>query len=209
MSRTLRRQNGSAPAVTHTDRSSAVMVRGLSKSYGRVPAVRDLDLDVSYGEIFAILGPNGAGKSTTIEILEGHRKRDAGYARVLGEDPGVAGRSWRAKIGIVLQEASDAGMLTVSETVRMFADCHAQARAPQEVLELVGLASLGNSSTDPIRWAAPAARRRHWHHQRAEPAISRRADDRLRSGSQTTLLGPHPLTGRRRHHHRVDHPLSR
>ncbi|ORW49738.1 ABC transporter [Mycobacterium parmense] len=133
------------------------MVRGLSKSYGRVPAVRDLDLDVSYGEIFAILGPNGAGKSTTIEILEGHRKRDAGYARVLGEDPGVAGRSWRAKIGIVLQEASDAGMLTVSETVRMFADCHAQARAPQEVLELVGLASLGNSR---VRTLSGGQRRR-------------------------------------------------
>jgi hypothetical protein len=47
-------------------------VRGLSKAYGRLHAVRDLDLDVGYGEIFAILGPNGAGKSTTIEILEGN-----------------------------------------------------------------------------------------------------------------------------------------
>ena len=86
--------------------------------------MRDLDLDVGYGEIFAILGPNGAGKSTTIEILEGHRKRDAGQVRVLGEDPGTAGRSWRARIGIVLQEASDFGMLTVLETVRMFARCY-------------------------------------------------------------------------------------
>ena len=79
----------------------------------QLQAVRELDLDVEYGEIFAILGPNGAGKSTTIEILEGHRKRDSGHVRVLGEDPGTAGRSWRAKIGIVLQEVSDAGMLTV------------------------------------------------------------------------------------------------
>ena len=96
-----------------TRRTSAVSVRGLSKAYGRLHAVRDLDLDVGYGEIFAILGPNGAGKSTTIEILEGHRKRDAGQVRVLGEDPGTAGRSWRARIGIVLQETSDFGMLTV------------------------------------------------------------------------------------------------
>lgn len=59
----------------------------MSKSYGPVAAVRDLDLDVGYGEIFAILGPNGAGKSTTIEILEGNRVRDAGDVRVLGEDP--------------------------------------------------------------------------------------------------------------------------
>ena len=53
------------------EEARAVSVRGLSKSYGRTRAVRHLDLDVAYGEIFAILGPNGAGKSTTIEILEG------------------------------------------------------------------------------------------------------------------------------------------
>ena len=115
--------------------TSAVSVRGLSKTYGRLPAVRDLDLDVGYGEIFAILGPNGAGKTTTIEILEGHRNRDAGQVHVLGEDPGTAGRSWRARIGIVLQEASDFGLLTVLETMRMFAQCYAKARIPEELLE--------------------------------------------------------------------------
>ncbi|WP_082952144.1 ABC transporter ATP-binding protein [Mycobacterium kubicae] len=138
-------------------RPGAVHVRGLSKTYGRVAAVRDLDLDVGYGEIFAILGPNGAGKSTTIEILEGHRKRDAGQVRVLGEDPGVAGRSWRARIGIVLQEASDAGMLTVSETVRMFAKCYGRARVPAEVLELVGLGSVAGSR---VRTLSGGQRRR-------------------------------------------------
>ncbi|GAB7069434.1 ABC transporter ATP-binding protein [Mycobacterium hodleri] len=125
--------------MIHADTSSAVRVRGLSKSYRRTSAVRDLDLDVDYGEIFAILGPNGAGKSTTIEILEGNRKRDAGEVWVLGEDPGTAGRSWRAKVGIVLQEASDAGMLTVNETVRMFTNCYGTSRVPSDVLELVGL----------------------------------------------------------------------
>lgn len=124
---------------------SVVHVRGLSKAYGRRHAVRDLDLDVGYGEIFAILGPNGAGKSTTIEILEGHRQRDSGHVRVLGEDPGVAGRSWRARIGIVLQEVSDSGMLTVSETVQLFTKCYGRARVPEETLELVGLASISNS----------------------------------------------------------------
>jgi ABC-2 type transport system ATP-binding protein len=124
------------------NQSSAVQVRGLSKAYGRLLAVRDLDLDVGYGEIFAILGPNGAGKSTTIEILEGNRKRDTGHVRVLGEDPGTAGRDWRARIGIVLQEVSDAGMLTVRETVQMFTSCYGVAREPEEVLELVGLASV-------------------------------------------------------------------
>jgi ABC-2 type transport system ATP-binding protein len=135
----------------------AIDVRGLSKSYGRLQAVRDLDLDVEYGEIFAILGPNGAGKTTTIEILEGHRKRDAGQVRVLGEDPGTAGRMWRANIGIVLQEVSDAGMLTVSETVRMFAKCYGTARRPEDVLDLVGLGSVSHSK---VRTLSGGQRRR-------------------------------------------------
>ncbi len=142
---------------TYADQSPAVHVRGLSKAYGRIHAVRDLDLEVGYGEIFAILGPNGAGKSTTIEILEGHRKRDAGDVWVLGEDPGTAGRSWRAKIGIVLQEASDFGMLTVSETMHMFAKCYGGARVPEEVLELVGLGSVSGSK---VRTLSGGQRRR-------------------------------------------------
>lgn len=132
-------------------------VRGLSKSYGHKPAVRDLDLDVGHGEVFAILGPNGAGKSTTIEILEGNRRRDSGQVRVLGEDPGRAGREWRARIGIVLQEVSDAGMLTVGETVQMFADCYGTARFPGDVLKLVGLATVSRSR---VRTLSGGQRRR-------------------------------------------------
>jgi ABC-2 type transport system ATP-binding protein len=139
--------------------ASAVQVEGLSKSYGRLQAVHDLDLEVGYGEIFAILGPNGAGKSTTIEILEGHRKRDSGRVAVLGEDPADAGRSWRARIGIVLQETSDFGVLTVLETVRMFAKCYGEGRArvPEELLELVGLASSAGSR---VRTLSGGQRRR-------------------------------------------------
>jgi len=134
-----------------------VHVRRLSKSYRGLHAVREVDLDVGYGEVFAILGPNGAGKSSTIEILEGHRKRDSGHVSVLGEDPGTAGRSWRAKIGIVLQEVSDAGMLTVGETLRMFAKCYGAARSPEEVLDLVGLGSVAESK---VRTLSGGQRRR-------------------------------------------------
>ncbi|WP_082993179.1 ABC transporter ATP-binding protein [Mycobacterium sp. 1245111.1] len=135
----------------------AVQVRGLSKRYGQLQAVRNVDLDVGYGEVFAILGPNGAGKSTTIEILEGHRKRDSGQVSVLGEDPATAGRSWRAKIGIVLQEVSDAGMLTVTETLQMFAKCYGNARDPSELLKLVGLSSVSGSK---VRTLSGGQRRR-------------------------------------------------
>jgi ABC-2 type transport system ATP-binding protein len=118
---------------------TAVMARGLAKRYGDVRAVDGIDLEVGAGEVFAILGPNGAGKSTTVEILEGHRGRDAGEVSVLGTDPRHPTRLWRSRVGIVLQAAHDTAELTVRETVRHFAGYYPNARDPDEVIAKVGL----------------------------------------------------------------------
>jgi ABC-2 type transport system ATP-binding protein len=118
-----------------------VLVRGLGKSYQGRPAVTHLNLEIGPGEVFALLGPNGAGKTTTVEILAGHRRRDTGTARVLGEDPGERRAAWRARIGIVLQSATDGGELTVAEAVRHFARYYPQPRDPDEVITTVGLAA--------------------------------------------------------------------
>src|SRR6195952_4591695 len=87
------------------DSTDAVRVRGLRKSYGELTALDGVDLTVARGEVLALLGPNGAGKTTLVEILEGHRRADAGAVSVLGYDPGKRERAFRSKIGIVLQEA--------------------------------------------------------------------------------------------------------
>jgi ABC-2 type transport system ATP-binding protein len=118
----------------------AVMTRGLRKSYGDRAAVSGLDLSIHRGEVFALLGPNGAGKTTTVEILEGHRRRDGGTAEVLGQDPAGGPRHWRARIGIVLQSATEGGELTVAELVSHFARYYPHPRDPDEVIETVGLA---------------------------------------------------------------------
>jgi ABC-2 type transport system ATP-binding protein len=120
----------------------AVLVRGLRKEYQDVTAVRDLDLDIQSGEIFALLGPNGAGKTTTVEILEGYRDRTAGEVTVLGADParrGRAAREWKARIGIVLQSSANLPPLTVAETIRHFARYYPRPRDPDEVLASLGL----------------------------------------------------------------------
>ncbi|GHF97563.1 ABC transporter [Amycolatopsis bullii] len=114
-------------------------MRGLRKQYPGHLAVAGLDLEIAQGEVFALLGPNGAGKTTTVEILEGHRRRTAGEVTVLGEDPGTAGRAWRARLGIVLQTATDAAELSVAETVRHFAKYYPAPRDPDEVIDKVGL----------------------------------------------------------------------
>jgi ABC-2 type transport system ATP-binding protein len=125
-----------------TSQRAAISVKGLRKSYAGKDAVAGIDLEVAQGEIFAILGPNGAGKTTTVEILEGYRTRDAGEVLVLGEDPSKPAsgdRTWRNRIGIVLQSAADAPDLTVAETVHHFANYYTKAKDPDHVIDLVGL----------------------------------------------------------------------
>ena len=121
---------------------SLIEVKGLKKSYGDVHAVRGVDLEIAQGEIFSLLGPNGAGKTTTVEILEGFRTRDAGSVSVLGFDPQTRGhesRIWRNRIGIVLQSSSDAGDLTVIETIKHFSGYYSNPRNVDEVIHSVGL----------------------------------------------------------------------
>jgi ABC-2 type transport system ATP-binding protein len=119
---------------------SAIEVSELRKSYGRNEVLRGVSFAVESGEVFALLGPNGAGKTTTVEILEGYRPRDGGEARVLGEDPGLAGAAFRARIGIVLQSSAVYPLLTVRETLELFAGYYPRPRRPAEVIALVGLA---------------------------------------------------------------------
>ena len=140
--------------------SSVISVRALKKSYGSTQAVAGIDLTIAQGEIFALLGPNGAGKTTTVEILEGFRNRDSGDVSVLGTDPaikGEAGRIWRNRIGIVLQSTSDAGDLSVKETVAHFARYYANPRDVDEVVNAVGLAE---KSKELIRTLSGGQRRR-------------------------------------------------
>ena len=63
---------------------TAITVSGLRKAYDSHEAVRGVSFEVQHGEVFCLLGPNRAGKSTTVEILEGHRRADAGHVDVLG-----------------------------------------------------------------------------------------------------------------------------
>lgn len=67
--------------------SAIIDVRQLSKSYGSVQALDQLDLTLHAGEVHGFLGPNGSGKSTTIRILLGLLRADSGTARLFGEDP--------------------------------------------------------------------------------------------------------------------------
>ncbi|MEO5609245.1 MAG: ABC transporter ATP-binding protein [Ornithinibacter sp.] len=124
--------------------SDAITIRGLSKRYGDYRAVDGLDLDIREGEVFALLGPNGAGKTTTVEILEGFRHRDAGKVSVLGADPQGAPRSWRNRIGIVLQTSGGLDLVTTREAIVSTAKAYSRPRDVDEVIEAVGLSEKAN-----------------------------------------------------------------
>lgn len=108
--------------------TTMIETRGLTKRFGRAPALDGLDLRVESGEIHAFLGPNGAGKSTTIRVLLGLLRADAGEARLLGGDP------WRDAVELHRRVASAtrsrssarvgpcrAGASTISGTCTAFA----------------------------------------------------------------------------------------
>jgi ABC-2 type transport system ATP-binding protein len=119
---------------------AVIEVHDLRKAYGELHAVDGISWSASEQEVVAILGPNGAGKTTTVEIVEGYRRRDSGQVSVLGFDPATGGRSFRERIGIVLQEAGFEEQFTVRELVRLQAGFYPHPRAADEVIEMVDLA---------------------------------------------------------------------
>ncbi len=90
----------------------AISIRSLAKRYGRVPAVRDLTLEVGVGEIFGFLGLNGAGKTTTIRILLDLLRPNAGTAAVMGYDCQHSGLAVRALVGYLPGEVDFYGDMT-------------------------------------------------------------------------------------------------
>ncbi len=94
---------------------TTILVNSLCKSYGRVPAVKNLDLSVSRGEVFGLLGANGAGKSTTIECILGTKKRDSGTVSILKMDPRKDRKKLFERVGVQFQEANYQEKITVRE----------------------------------------------------------------------------------------------
>src|SRR5215472_3977353 len=91
---------------------------GVTKNYGPVTALSDLDVTIESGELVAVLGPNGAGKTTAVRLLLGLASPDRGAVRVFGNDPREA--SARANTGAMLQVARVKETLRVREHIDLF-----------------------------------------------------------------------------------------
>lgn len=101
--------------------SDAIRTAGLTKMFGELAAVDDLDLQVHTGEIFGFLGPNGAGKSTTIKMLLDQLRASSGSASVLGLDMHADSLQIRRRIGYVPGDLALYPKLTGRQTIKYFA----------------------------------------------------------------------------------------
>jgi ABC-type branched-subunit amino acid transport system ATPase component/ABC-type branched-subunit amino acid transport system permease subunit len=154
-----------------------LVAHGLTKRYGAVRALENVDLELPGGTVHALIGPNGSGKTTVLRIISGAVPQDVGTVAVGGEDLGESGLEYRVQRGLVgtLQATAVFGELTVLENAlvgarlrvphasvarAVFATPRARkdARAAREValhaLEVVGLRAMAEFRADELSGAA-------------------------------------------------------
>ena len=164
---------------------SVLELRGLSKSFGGVHAVRDVSFEIGKGEFLAMIGPNGAGKSTCFNMINGQLAPDSG--EILCEGVNIAGLPprdiWRLGVGRTFQVAATFGSMTVIENVQMALISHARetyrlwqpaaSRHRSHALELLAQVNMQDAADRPSRELA------YGDVKRVELAIALANDPRL------------------------------
>jgi ABC-2 type transport system ATP-binding protein len=117
-------------------------LQGVSKTYGSLQALSNVDLSVRPGELLAMLGPNGAGKTTALRMLLGLSKPSRGTVRVFGRDP--VDSDARVRTGAMLQVAKVPETLRVKEHIHLFSSYYPKPLPLPEVLAAAGLEEIKN-----------------------------------------------------------------
>jgi ABC-2 type transport system ATP-binding protein len=122
----------------------AIRARGLTRAFGAVAAVRDLDLEVAPGEIFALVGPDGGGKTTVMRLLTAILPPTSGDAWVGGHHVTRDGEAVRRVIGYMSQRFGLYADLTVLENIHFYADIYGVPRRERDaaVDRLLGFSQL-------------------------------------------------------------------
>jgi ABC-2 type transport system ATP-binding protein len=141
--------------------TSAIVTQGLGRDYGSVRALDALDLDVPVGALVGLLGPNGAGKTTAMLLLATLLRPTRGSARVLGHDLVASRGPVRRGLGLVFQETSVDGLLTVEENLRFAARLAGLggSRMREAVAGAIERAGLGPRARQPARQLSGGWRR--------------------------------------------------
>ena len=132
-----------------------IKIENLEKSFGKIKAVRKINLEVYEGSLFAFLGINGAGKSTTISMMYGGLKIDSGRITICGQDVATHLDKIKNQIGVVFQDSVLDKTLTVYENLKFRAGFYGifgqdfKARY-QELEKLFDLAEIKNQKIQKL-----------------------------------------------------------
>jgi len=122
---------------------SVIEVKGLTKSFGDVQAVANVDFQVREGELFGFLGPNGAGKTTTINILTGLARPDTGTIQIAGIDCSKNPKAAQHLIGVVPDESNLYPELTGFDNLSFCGSLYGMSKRDRKSLALELLARFG------------------------------------------------------------------
>ncbi|MBP7817783.1 MAG: ABC transporter ATP-binding protein [Phenylobacterium sp.] len=140
---------------------SIISVKGLSKTYaGGFQALKNIDLEIRQGEIFALLGPNGAGKTTLISIICGIVNPGSGQVLADGHDIVADYRAARGKIGLVPQELSTDAFESVWDTVKFSRGLFGKAPNPAYIEKILRQLSLWDKKGEKIMALSGGMKRR-------------------------------------------------
>lgn len=139
-----------------------IHVRGLTKSFGALKAVDDLDLTVHQGTVLGLLGPNGSGKTTTVSILATLQQADSGTATIAGVDLTTSPQDVRRQIGLSGQFAAVDEYLTGFENLEMIGRLYrlGRRRAGVRARELLERLDLAAAADRPAKTYSGGMRRR-------------------------------------------------
>ena len=135
-------------AVSTEQPTVVASLRGVTKSFGAVPALVGIDLEIHRGEVLALLGPNGAGKTTSVSLLLGLSRPDAGEVRLFGRDPTAADA--RRRSGAMLQTSRVPEAITVREHIELFSSYYPGPLSLQETVDMAGLEGLEDRHYDKL-----------------------------------------------------------
>lgn len=130
---------------------NAIEIYNLSKLYGKVIALQDVELTVPQGTIFGLLGPNGAGKTTLIKAIAGALKPTRGNVKVLGLDPLKNRWEIRKKIGYMPQTPSLYGDISAKQNITFFGKAQKIVNLDKQVDDILKFTELENRASDKIR----------------------------------------------------------
>jgi ABC-2 type transport system ATP-binding protein len=141
--------------------TSAISIAHLNKTYASgFQALKDINLDIRHGEIFALLGPNGAGKTTLISVICGIVNPSSGTVTVDGHDIGADYRAARRLIGLVPQELTTDAFETPPATMRFSRGLFGKPANPDHIEKVLKQLSLWDKKDAKIRMLSGGMKRR-------------------------------------------------